>query len=324
MKSRVFVTGSLWSLLIYLVYSDLKDIKRTHYFFVDTGIHSSVRKNIKCYVFNTVKWDKYHWRIYQIYSIFSPLLYRLRWPYLFFSDIYGIDQGRSCQAIIGRSKYTLIEDGALDYTISREKKYRRFDLIKKILWGPIVDHDFGNNNLCKKILLTQPPTNDFLKEKAFVVDLLEYWNKSSKEKQNFILSVFNINKEDLLKISGRKVLLLTQPLSEDKIYTEEEKVKIYKDLIDKYGEENIIIKIHPREKTDYTKYFPKATVFDKIVPLQIFSLLGVRFNTVVTICSTAALSLMNENTILDFKGTTSFTLVEKKYGKIELTDFLIN
>lgn len=31
-KSRVFVTGSLWSLLIYLVANDLDCIKRTWYF----------------------------------------------------------------------------------------------------------------------------------------------------------------------------------------------------------------------------------------------------------------------------------------------------
>lgn len=73
-KSRVFVTGSLWSLLIYLIVSDLDSIKRTRYFFTDKGIHQSVRTNFRHHVIN-ISWDdKVNWRIVQFCYIFIPLL----------------------------------------------------------------------------------------------------------------------------------------------------------------------------------------------------------------------------------------------------------
>ena len=322
-KHRVFATGSVWSILIYLLYSSMEDIKRTHYFFIDTSIHPSVRKKFKCHTFNTAWFDCHWWRIHQAFSILEPLLYRLRWPYLMYSDFFGIDQGSAIHGIFGRNEYTLIEDGANDYIVSREPVVRRHERLKQLIFGPINGHDFCNNPLCKKIILTREPTNDYLRQRAEQVNLKELWKNAEQEKKEYILNAFSVTMQDLDKMKMCKVLLLTQPFSEDKACTEEEKIQLYRDIISSHGESNVIIKTHPREKTNYRAVFPQAIVFDKIVPMQLFGIIGITFKHVATICSTAALAFLDDkSTTIDFKGTTKYPNIHKVYGKVELEDIL--
>ena len=317
-KPRVFVTGSLWSLLIYMLHNDIDDIKRTHYFFVDTGIHKSVRKNFRCHILHT-KWEeRCHWRFVQFLYIFIPILNRVRWPYLLFSDIWGIDQGWAVQSIIGRSQYSLIEDGAADYVVERFiPKIKRQRLIEA-LWSKVYRHDYGRNSQCKIIVLTNPTNKEGLREKAIIINISKLWTDASNEKKNFILSMFNLNSEDIASISSRKIVLLTQPLSEDHIFpTEAEKISLYKEMIENYGEKNIVIKTHPREKTDYRSFFPEAVVADKIIPFQLFKLMGIKFDVVVTVCSTAAQSLKDKETVIDFKGSEIDERIVKAYGIVK-------
>jgi hypothetical protein len=128
----------------------------------------------------------------------------------------------------------------------------------------------GRNNFCKRIILTQEPSNSKLKEKAITYNLAELWNKASKSKQRLILEKFNISEHDYAKLTERPVILLTQPLSEDKAMTECEKVSLYRNLAEPYGLSNVILKPHPRERTDYSKMLPELLVFDKVVPFQLF------------------------------------------------------
>jgi hypothetical protein len=322
-KNRVFATGSVWSILIYLLYSDVKDVKRTHFYFIDTSIHPDIRKKFNGVTLKTKFWDNHWWRLHQFYSIFEPIVYRLRWPFLMNSEFYGIDQGAEIQAIFGRNSYTLIEDGTKDYIINRKISTRPFEKLRNFLWGPINGHDFGNNDSCKKIILTQKPTNEYLVQKGEQIDLRKCWEESSEEKQELILNLFSITPSDIKMMSSKSVLLLTQPISEDKACTESDKIRYYKEIIDCYGEGNVLIKTHPREKTKYQEIFPQTVVFDKIVPMQLFCIIGLSFKVVATICSTAALIFANDvNTKLDFRGTSRYPEVLKIYGKVELSEIL--
>lgn len=89
-------------------------------------------------------------------------------------------------------------------------------------------------------------------------------------------------------------------MSEDGAITEEEKVKLYKEIIEGYSDENIVIKTHPREKTEYKKYFPKALIITEKFPLEVVALLNIGFKEVVTIFSTAA---------FHFKGVSNVKIV---------------
>lgn len=316
MKPRVFVTGSLWSLLIYLIVNTLDDIKRTHYFFADKGIPQEVRKQFKHHVIN-IRWDdKINWRLTQFCYIFIPFFNVIRWPFLLFSDIWGIDQGFGIQSIIGRRSYTLVEDGAVNYCTQDMTNTGRHKLIRKLLWGDIYLNDIGRNSKCRKIILTQPSNDSKLKDKTVIVDIPSLWNKSSDEKKSYILSRFNISSEDIKSLSSKKTILLTQPFSLDCGLSEEEQISMYRHIIRPYGEENVVIKPHPREKIDYASYFPKSLIFDKAVPFQLFGLLNIVFETVVTVSSTSAMSIKSDSTNVDFKGTTIDKRISDVYGII--------
>lgn len=323
-KPRVFVTGSLWSLLIYLLVNDLSTIKRTHYFFTNKGVHPSVRSHFRHHVIN-ISWDdKIHWRIVQFCFIFIPLYNILRWPYLLFSDIWGIDQGYGIQSIIGRNKYTLIEDGSLNYQVSNISYKYKHSKIHKLLWGDIYCNEFGHNRKCKRIILTKYLKDSHIQHKIEFVNLPKLWEQSTKEKQEYILNCFNLTKQDVEIMLAKEVILLTQPIAKDCGLTEEEQIQLYRDMIEPYKEENIIIKPHPRENTPYRKYFPHAVIMDKAIPFQLFELLGVKFKVIVTISSTAAMDIKNKDTFIDFKGTTIDERISKVYGKITKESLMIN
>lgn len=323
-RPRVFVTGSLWSLLIYLIINDLSDIKRTHYFFTDKGIHPSVRVHFKHHVIN-ISWnDNIYWRIVWLCYIFIPFINILRWPYLLFSDIWGIDQGFGIQSIIGRKSYTLIEDGSLNYQRANLTTKQRHNKIRNFFWGDICSNEFGYNKKCKKIILTKYLKDSRIQHKIKFVNLVELWQQSNKEKKEYILKCFNLTEQDIEIMLTREVVLLTQPIAKDCGFTEEEQIHLYRNIIQPYKEKNIIIKPHPRENIPYQKYFPDAVIMDKAIPFQLFELLGIRFKVIVTISSTAAMNIKSDETFIDFKGTTIDKRISKVYGVITKDSLNIN
>ena len=78
---------------------------------------------------------------------------------------------------------------------------------------------------------------------------------------------------DFGKINFKKsVLLITQPHSEDDIMSEESKIKLYKKIYNEFGDDKfLIIKPHPRERTDYRIYFDNAVVLDPVFPLEVLN-----------------------------------------------------
>ena len=110
-----------------------------------------------------------------------------------------------------------------------------------------------------------------------------------------------------------KSVLFTQPLSEDGAIDEETKISIYKDVIN--SDKSISIKPHPREKTDYKKLFPGNTILEHNIPIELLTLLGVKFEKSYTIFSTAVLSFPY-STEIHFLGTCVHPKLVEKFGDI--------
>ena len=114
-------------------------------------------------------------------------------------------------------------------------------------------------------------------------------------------------------------MLLTQPLNEDNNCTEEDKIKGYALLLKEhaFSETHLIIKPHPKENTDYQKYFPNATIIDKDFPIELMVLLNINVNNVITLFSTAA-SIFNDNSnnIIYSRAPSYFNFKEKYIKKI--------
>lgn len=111
----------------------------------------------------------------------------------------------------------------------------------------------------------------------------------SLEQKNDLLLSFLPNNKLIIKGSN-KLLLITQPLSEDKFIDEKKKIKIYNKIIKKYADEySIFIKTHPRELTDYKSNIESPfTEIPRSFPLEFLDFISdITFDIGVTIFSSA-------------------------------------
>lgn len=143
----------------------------------------------------------------------------------------------------------------------------------------------------------------------------------SKKDKEEILRVFKISSKSFenLKVEKNKVLLLTQPLSEDKIITEKEKIDIYREILLKENGKNIYIKAHPREKTNYKEVFKEfnINIIENSFPIEICLLLDIKFEKVITLFSTGALSFKGKSEV-EFIGTEKYPKLYEKFGKVTI------
>ena len=295
---RVYIGYTAYSLYLYLLYSSLEEIEET-YFFVGEGIHESIRNKLNNkYYFSNGEYEKKH--------PFSRLIYRMKlrrfsskkWPFLKTAQIFAQDHFYYSRGLIGKREYTLIEDAPNIFSCNRaiinREKYKIKEYLRVLLYKILENSyggEIGDNKLCKAVIITNIESDPILEGKQLIqVNELQSWNQSPEAKQIEILSIFNITQEDLIQLKRRKVILLTQNFATLGYVSEQELIEIYSDRLKKYPQDNIVIKNHPLDKVQYQKYFPEAFIFDKIVPMQLLNLLDIRYNTTVTICSSAVFS----------------------------------
>ena len=76
--------------------------------------------------------------------------------------------------------------------------------------------------------------------------------------------------------------------------TEQQKIEAYKKIIHDYGKGyNIVIKVHPRDKTNYEAIFPGCLIISKLFPAELFNVLNISFTRGVTIFSSAIYNIEN-------------------------------
>lgn len=244
--------------------------------------------------------------------------------------------------LIKKKDIFLIEDGTSNYSeknINKEfrtiqkDKYKEKNIIlrlkiwtfKKFISKSLKNYQaYGISEKIKKIYLTGLlPIPDAIKNKVELFNIFDKWEKLESSRKRDILKLFDINTECLQNIENdreEKVLLLTQPLSEDRIITEEEKIEIYKNIIQEKKLKKLYLKAHPREKTEYEKVLKKFGIeivrIENSFPIELLKLLKIEFSKVITIFSTAALNFKNSSEI-EFIGTEKYPKLYEVFGKIK-------
>jgi hypothetical protein len=277
--------------------SSKEEIDNTFFFFAHT-IPENLRKHFHNSAYLPIKES----RIYQNPFLLAPYMIfkrRISWPFLFHAEIFGLD---FFWYLLRGLKFNYIEDcpNVLDIweTSSLYQNYlnaTNSPLIKKwlrkLLFGEYYCFPVGTSKSVKAIYASSPNDKSYHKGKEhYVIDLKDLWDKSSTEKKNFIQGIYNISEEDFALLRSSSVIILTQPLCYDGIMSQDEQISIYRSMIEYYGAENIIIKPHPRDVTNYPEIFPNVKYLSKPIPMQILSLWGVNFEKVVTVNSSSALS----------------------------------
>lgn len=238
-------------------------------------------------------------------------------------EIYGYDFSIFGK-IFSRYDLNLIEDGIgyyekilPKYKISKLKKIKQ--MTKNFIYTCDFK-DFGFNKRVKNIYLTSYFQSYNLPEKIerkkILLNLKKMWNKKSKVEKDYIINIFGITREEIEILNKGTIILFTQPLSEDKCISEKEKINIYREILKKYKEKEVVIKPHPREKTNYKDHFPKYCILEENVPIELLILNGLEIKKAVTLFSTAVFGL-EKDTEIDFYGTEVHPNILKRFGSMD-------
>lgn len=182
------------------------------------------------------------------------------------------------------SDINLIEDGTMIY-------YPRKMVLKDYIYFLLgIPKRVGRDKRIKNIYVQTPEKlpKDILK-KGKLLNLKEIETKMSFNDKNILFDIFSFNTSYLDNITGKRCLILTQPLSEMNLVTENEKIQIYQDIINDYKNYDIFIKKHPRDKTNY----PFDCIYlNKNFPIELIKFLPNRtFSKIIAIESSAIFNL---------------------------------
>lgn len=197
-------------------------------------------------------------------------------------------------------KYDLIEDGydffSYKYTDFRNRIFTKKstvrdykELFKHYLFlrrnkGP------GFSKHCQSIEVNDisvvPKDERYHKFKE--VPRKELFENISEERKQLILRVFGV--EELSGVADKSVLILTQPLSLDRLMNSDEKqYGFYKKICDKYLSEGyeVYLKPHPRDTITYEK-INGVSLIAQTVPMELIEMVSdVKFERIITHSSTA-------------------------------------
>lgn len=288
-KALFYLSGGLYSLFLYLLISGYKKEETLFLFTNKAKIPSFIKKQIsyiKYFVLNRGSILYYVCRFHSglVTRILSrkyrktPFYLVSNGPFVhFFDNIIAIEDGLM--------SYLMVDAGFVVHP--RKNKFSNW------FFGPDYP-DYGCSDKVHKIYMTGiRPIPEVFREKAQIVNIQQLWDKKSKTEQEEIISLFFPDNFDITRFSDRKNLLLTQPLSEDGWTTEKDKIELYKLLLSSYDEEDLTIKVHPRDETDYSVFFPKAVIIDYPCPMELLTLMGFKITTAITVNSTAISLLDN-------------------------------
>ena len=194
------------------------------------------------------------------------------------------------------NKMILVEDGESIYV---PPKSNLNSIIKRLIGYPL---PYGQSARINELEVSFPERlkQKSLRKKAVELSTKTLLSRLSVEAKQDLLDFYKFDTDKNLSQVKDAVLLVTQPLAEDGIITEDEKWALYREIVETYkGDGELYIKAHPRELTDYRLVFPECKVIQNSFPAELFSLSGLVFNKALTLFSTAIhLIPSNEKVIL--------------------------
>lgn len=312
----------MYSLLQYFLLSTEDEIKHTYYFWGE-AISDSVKDffegqsvDIFRLMDSTLKEKPLQSPYMEEY--FYCDLFPKKWPFLLRNDIafFGHDHLPYSPYVIREHSFELLEDGMLNYhkyPFSAYDDYVSLFKGREGKFGPLsllqIEYA-GQEEQCRVIHLTGISKTDYIApEKVRYCSLEKMWDEADESKIALINTIYAF-KQEHFKYLGKKRILLTQPLSEDGLLSEQEKMHLYSRITDYIGRENLVIKRHPRDISNYACCNVESVAIN--IPLQLLSLNGIKFSEAITISSTAVFDF-NYPILVTYLGSEISPQLFKKY-----------
>lgn len=284
MKNQVFVCSTLFHVFVSLAYYSKRKTDEQYYFVLSNDIQqvNELKDKIQRYfgIYNMLISDEISVRADLKKGRFSVLQYKQIIKTHLSSSLAAINSLENLQFYLfidctataryllyynPQAKFTLLEDGSIIYLTQRSSFLSRIKT--QILYGK---QKVGRDAQILQIKVADPskvPAD--IKHKTIQWELPQIMKTLSEEERTNILSVFLSDRDFLSKKFD--AIIITQPISEDGYVTEEEKLTMYQELVGYFKLEGkkILIKTHPREKSNYQLAFPQATVVTEFFPVEI-------------------------------------------------------
>ena len=306
---RVCIVSNAYVLFQYFMLSSLDEIDSTFFVFTKE-IPNRIAERFSHVRLCLPSKRKF---INALYLIYLNIVSDFRWPFFKKCQFWGQDNLLITSPLIKNRQIILPEDGLLNYNFKPVR--HKFKLMRRFLFGNLLsENGLGYSSNVSKLYLTgAKDVPKDLAEKVKIVNYAKIWNSLNSERKKFICDVFGLKQTIIDYFSDKRNVLFTQPLSEDGLVSEEEKIEIYRRVLSGIPTP-VLIKCHPRETTNYKKYFPKNEIFTEPIPLELLSLVGVKFENVYTLFSTSVLNLPY-STNIHWYGTYNSKKLMDIYGK---------
>ena len=228
-----------------------------------------------------------------------------------YSDIYIFDDNSYFGCWLNNAKiyYNHIEDGLnyLQFPLYKTKRMHIYELFYKFLG--ISWNYWGKSEYTKSIEVNENKNLRIKHSNIIEKNRKQLFEQLSPKQIDLLAKIFDYHPLNKIEI-GDKTLLITDPLFEDGIMSHAKKIQIYKHIVKNYAVGKLYIKMHPREKEDYTKIFPDAIILgNQKMPFEIYQLKeNFRFKKAITTFSTLinAIFCADENISMGIEWTLNF------------------
>lgn len=174
------------------------------------------------------------------------------------------------------SRLIVYDDGTYTCDCLKEKQNLFKTFLSKIAFGKT-----NIFNYCERVLVRQPNLVDKGRYVEMPVEQIQY--NFSKLEQSNLVSVFKGNGDDVNCIN-KKIIFFDQPYKNKEIIKKQCDI-VYK-LSERYGKDNVIVKIHPSYKE--TEYDNQVNLFKSKVPFEVLiNMFDIEKTILISIFSTA-------------------------------------
>lgn len=198
---------------------------------------------------------------------------------------------------IRKIKYILHEDSLNSYMFIKNNRpnysYIFDDKLREKHVGVI---PFGYSDYCCEVEVNDMEGIEIPHDKVKECSREKLINSLDDESKKLIFKSFVSEDFSLENIDSSATLLLTEPFAlTGRLPDEESQIRLYRGLIEKYGKDGyVVIKAHPRDTLDYKRYFPKAVIIEKNMPMEVLNFdKRVHFERAVTVSSSVINGLEN-------------------------------
>lgn len=322
--THVCIAPTLYPLLQYLLLMEDDIVFRHTFYFLNELIPQNVRHQIPCHCFNYFGKEITNKLERRLMKLKLRFFKYVDFPFLKTAEIFAYDlpYGSLC---IGNRNYNLLPDAPNCMTLNSRydsAEYIRMQnhanslvgRLQRVVFGDLFVHYLGHNSQCKAVYLTEENNTPVLEgKKVSVQPLSSLWEKASKAKRDFLMSLFDLSHKDLTFLNSRPNLFFSQPLMKDCGLSESDYLDILAKIFRNYPSSSVIVKTHPRDNFDYSKHFSDIVVFSKPISSQFLYLMGATHKKIITISSTA-IEGVPESIECDYYGIHIHPKLEQFFG----------